>query len=610
MPDDIASRSAVLSQRSLPQNASQLHGRIDDAIRLSIARHLKVLDNRKLVDYFRHRTNPFAAGEFWGKTIRSACPLYVYTGDRELYAIIARSVDDLLSTQTPDGCISTRTYDEQPKSSDLWERKYVLLGLQAWYAISSDKRALIAMELMADYTLNQIGPAPRTRIVDTGWAFEGIESSSILEPIMVLYRLTGHQRYLDFARYIVEDEGACKRGSIFEAALNGVLPKDIGSNGDPKQSIAKAYESMSCFEGLLEYYRTTNIARWRDSALRYYKSLIEHEITIIGSGGGEGAYNCGPGTGEQWNHLAHDQSSPTPRLLMETCVTVTWMKFCLQVLRTSGNPTVVDQIELSLYNALLGALRPSGDCWDYFQNFNGTRNAKVNFASDISEFSLSCCTANGPMGLAVIPAVAVMVTDAGMAINLFLPGSYTIAQTDGSAVRLEIATQYPHDGQISVTVTPATARRLAIAVRIPAWSNQTTLVVHGDSSSVTPGTYAVIDRTWSPGDRIELSLDLRCRQFLAPRGSDRAGDNFQALIRGPLVLARDKRLGGDIDAPITFRCDHGGCIATTAQASPPGIQICLDAATTGAPCPLIDYASAGSTWDERSRFRTWMPLQR
>ena len=101
------------------------------------------------------------------------------------------------------------------------------------------------MAQLADYTLSQVGPAPKVRIVDTGWAFYGIESSSILEPIVKLYRLTGYLRYLDFAEYIVENEGACKREDIFQAILNGKDPKDVGSNGNPLESIAKAYEMMS-----------------------------------------------------------------------------------------------------------------------------------------------------------------------------------------------------------------------------------------------------------------------------------------------------------------------------------------------------------------------------
>ena len=221
--------------------AIALKGGFDGLIRRGVEHQLKALDYTKLVDFFRKRANPFAAGEFWGKTVRAACLSYQYRPDPELKRILDATVADLLSAQTPDGCISTRSYPEQPKQSDLWDRKYVLLGLLGYYEINPDPKVLQAMVRLADYTLSQIGPAPKIRIVDTGWAFEGIESSSILEPIVKLYALTGFPRYLGFARYIVETEGACKRGSIFEAAFRGVAPKDIQQQ---RQSEAKHRQSL------------------------------------------------------------------------------------------------------------------------------------------------------------------------------------------------------------------------------------------------------------------------------------------------------------------------------------------------------------------------------
>ena len=596
-------KTAVIDRlRSLPPSALKLSGPLDTAIHASVAHHLKKLDYSKLVDFFRQRTNPFAVGEFWGKTMRAACPLLRYTADPELHALVARSVADLLSTQDPDGCISTRTVTEQPKVSDLWDRKYVLLGLISWYELERDPAVLAALERTADHILSQVGPAPKTRIVDTGWAFEGIESSSILDPMLRLYRLTGHQRYLDFATYIVETEGACKRGSIFEAALAGIAPKDINSNGNPKQSIVKAYETMSCFEGLIDYHRITGVAKWRDAAVAYYRALCEREITVLGSGGGEGPFNCGPGTGEQWNDLAFNQHVPGKRLLMETCVTVTWMKFCQSILRLIGDPTVADQLEISLYNALLGALRPSGDFWDYFQNLNGTRNTKVNFGSIINGFPLSCCTANGPSGFVAALESAVMNGAAGPVINLYLPGQSEITLPDGESVRVAIATRYPYHPTVEITIDPPRRRRFTVALRIPAWSTATSLQVNGEILTAKPGTYATIEREWSPGDHIVLALDLRCRVQLAT-----APDSI-AVLRGPLALSRDRRLPGDIAEAVAFAVDDAGHITATSIEPTIGSQLEMTIPTLGdGTIRMIDYASAGSTWDECSEFRTWLP---
>ena len=80
---------------------------------------------------------------------------------------------------------------------------------------------------LADYTAAQVGSAPKTPITQTGWAFCGIESSSILEPIMKLYHLTEKPAYLELARHIVEETGCCAhchpRDRSRESALQRVI---------------------------------------------------------------------------------------------------------------------------------------------------------------------------------------------------------------------------------------------------------------------------------------------------------------------------------------------------------------------------------------------------
>ena len=128
---------------------------------------------------------------------------------------------------------------------------------------------------MADHLVGQVGPSPKVRIIDTAYitvppqqpgGWQGMESSSILEPMVRLHRLTGKPQYLEFARYIVEVEGGSKRGSIFEAALAGTDVRDFGGDGVPAHRIAHAYTIISCFEGLLEYHRDTGNDRWQRAA--------------------------------------------------------------------------------------------------------------------------------------------------------------------------------------------------------------------------------------------------------------------------------------------------------------------------------------------------------
>lgn len=569
-------------------------------------RLLKALDYSKLVDFFRFSTEKFAAGEFWGKIMRAACLAYQYSHDQELKKIIYDSIDDLLSIQAEDGCISNFKSDNQPYGSDLWERKYLLVGMQEYYRITGDARVLDAMVKLMDYTISQVGYSPKVRIVDTGWAFEGIESSSILGPVVELYRITGNPKYLDFAKYIVEDEGGCKRENIFEAPLVGKDPKDVGDNGNPHESIAKAYEMMSCFEGLAGYCQATGSDHYSKCLIEFYNKVKDQEINIIGSGGAASPFNLGPGSGEQWNHTYCEQTNPNIGRGNETCVTVTWIKLCYQVLMLTGDSRVADQIERSVYNALFGAIHPAGNYFEYYPKLNGTRSMEKGFGYFIGDFNLTCCTANGPTGMAMIPKMALMGMDGGLAVNLYFPGSFSVKPEGGKEVSVHIFTDYPASGLIEITIESVEPEEFTLMLRIPEWSKSTLLKVNGADISTELGTYAMIRRKWSAADRIELRLDMRCQRIDAPHGSNRAGDRYHALMVGPVVLCRDARVG-IVDNAVDIPTDANGYVNAEYVPDSQISKIHYKVPTKSGGIDVIDYASAGATWDEASKFITWMP---
>ena len=104
----------------------------------------------------------------------------------------------------------------------------------------------------------------------------------------------------------------------------------------------------SCFEGLLEYYRVTGIEKWRDAAVNLGRRICESEVSVIGTGG------CWH---ELFDHTKTRQLATNyTGVQQETCVTVTWMKFCLQLLCLTGDSRYADELERSAYNALLGAI--------------------------------------------------------------------------------------------------------------------------------------------------------------------------------------------------------------------------------------------------------------
>lgn len=597
--------------RPLPAGAIQMSGYLEEYIQKSINNWNKgKLPYHEFVNFFRtHAAPQFALGEMWGKAVRSGCMFYRYTHDAELKSILDKTVADLLTTQDANGSISCTPADKQPGSEngDLWERKYVMLGLEEYYAhVDSSPAVLEALKRHADCIIAQVGHAPKKEITDLGWSATNIgaepchiESSTLLEPFMRLFNLTGEQRYLDFATYIVES-GGTKHYNLIELACANTPPYLMSGH------YPKAYEMMSLFEGLVEYYRVTGDAKCRQAFLNLYNNIRTREITIIGNGGADRPFHPYV-AGEAWGNTASEQTNPAITRMMETCVGVKWMKFCSQVLRLTGNPTAMDEIEKYVYNGLLGAMKPSGDGFSYVNLLNGNKVVNYGWGWKFNGFYVTCCNLNGPMGLAYIPYVAVMEDGSGPVVNLYNAGSVNTRTPGGQPLHLTLDTEFPLSGKVVISISPEQKEKFTVKLRIPAWSKGTVLAVNGKRMEVTAGTYAAITRKWSKGDTVELTFDMACRLVDAPHGTDPAGDDFRAVVRGPIVMARDENIDAHYAEPVKVQTRPDGTVdirpvSPTLQATKMEYLVPTDRGDIR----MVDYASVNG-W-EGKRICTWLPL--
>ena len=591
--------------RPLPAGAVRLDGFFENDIRNSIDHWNKgVVPYAAMVDFFRNGRSQFALGEMWGKAVRSGCMFYRYTADPELKEILSQTVKDLLSTVRPNGSISCVPPEKQPDGpgGDLWERKYVLLGLDRYYdLVEADPAVLRAMTDQADCIIEQVGEPPKVPITSLGWSPNHIESSTLLEPFMRLYNRTGEKRYLDFARYIVSTGGS-EGYDIFRQAYDNVPPHEMGG------PYPKAYEMMSMFEGAVEYYRVTGDEYVRRSFMNLYDNIRRNEITIVGNGGGDQPYHPAV-MGEGWDHTAVEQTNPDITRMMETCVGVTWMKFCSQILRLTGDPSAVDEIEKYIYNGLLGAMKPSGDGFSYVNLFNGEKVTTYGWGTTFGSLPVTCCNLNGPMGLAYIPFVAVMESDRGPVVNLYNAARAELSTPQGDSLSLRIETDFPLSDRVLVRVDPHAASLFTLSLRIPSWSERTVVKVNGKKvRSVEPGAYLSLERIWKPGDRVELAFDMRCRLLDAPRGSNRAGDSFQALVWGPIVLARDENIDPDYDEPVRVVAGKDRVVRVKRVAPTlASTRLEFEVPTDDGPIRMTDYASVNG-W-EGAHICTWLPVK-
>jgi uncharacterized protein len=98
---------------------------------------------------------------------------------------------------------------------------------------------------------------------------------------------------------------------------------------------------------------------------------------------------------------------------------------------------------------------------------------------------------------------------------------------------------------------------------------------------------------------------MRCRVIDAPHGSNREGDNFEALERGPVVLARDENVDADYDKPVKIVSHAGYVDLTPAAPERPGTKMEFRALTSTGTISLVDYASVNN-WNQ-THICTWLP---
>ena len=561
------------------------------------------------------------AGEFWGKWFTSAALAYGYQPSAANRDILDKSVAELMKTQDADGRISSYSRSNDFGAWDIWGRKYVLLGLISYYYQTGDKESLKAACRATDAIIEIAGPGKK-KITETGLRIIGsLSSCSILEPVVLVYQWSGNRKYLDFARYIVKLwSEACDynpRGlRLIEGALEGIDPILIAA--------PKGYEMMSCYEGLCELYRVTGEQQFLDAVVKFGKSVLKKEIMIVGSGS----------SAELWCDGANRQTEILEQP-METCVTVTWMKLCYQLLQLTGDPIWADQLEISLYNALSGAMIDEGKWWAYFSPLIGERMPSP---MQVPVCNSSCCVANGPRGMLITPEWSVMKSESGPVINLYSKGTWAQKLKNGTEVKIIQETDYPENKEILIHIDLVKPERFTISLRIPEWDKDTRLMVNNEQINCVPGTYARIERNWKTGDQISLEMDLRGRIIRAP-----GSVNDLAVMRGPIVLALDNRMVKSADynlwlLPQGTQWQHKDELGGLKYVLPtPGLTsgspdqyIELTPFTSKPPnvwmafevpflyrythffdhkqinLVMCDYASAGNQYSDKNLFRVWL----
>jgi DUF1680 family protein len=265
----------------------------------------------------------------------------------------------------------------------------------------------------------------------------------------------------------------------------------------------------------------------------------------------------------------------------ELCSVVEYMFSLEHALSIVGAASLGDRLERLAFNALPGAF--SDDMWahQYNQEPNQVECSlhQKPWTTDGPESGLyglepnfGCCTANFHQGWPKFANSLFLLSgdqqsDAhdGLVAAVYAPCEVRTS-VRGVSVHLVEETGYPFRGMVRLTVNPAAPFSFPFQFRIPSWAAGTTITVNGKQASLpAAGSFARIERTWHPGDRVEISFPM------TPRISRWFHDSI-AVERGPLVFSygigedwvklRDRGMTADWQVFPTTQWNYGLCVDT------------------------------------------------
>lgn len=520
-------------------------GIMNDAVHFVIDNQLRSRETWKLyIDVFNSREDSNDErwrGEYFGKQMRGACLAYQYTQDEELYDTLTWACEELLKTQDELGRIATYNVDNEFHGWDMWCRKYVLTGLQHFYHICKDeelkKNIMEACCKHLDYIISKIGPG-KIDITTTSKWWGCVNSCTILEPVMEMVKLTGFDRYMDFAKYIISTGGSSDCNFI-ELALDGQkMPYEY--------PVTKAYEIMSFFEGLLAYYEVTGEKMYFEAADKFFEAVNDSDITIIG---------CSGCTHELFDNSVMKQTEYSEEIMQETCVTVTWMRIMYRLYKLTCDTKYIDRIEQSGFNALYGSLNTDGSkqlelvskkycdakTFDsYSPLYMNSRGRGIGgyLEFDNGEYG-GCCVAIGACGVSLVPLSAIECNDNHIYINYQFRGTAVIKDAKGRDIILNFESDYPTTDRCVVKVQADDEVGMIFHIRKPCWCDK--MSVNG--TEVREDGYYQLPTEVKNGDQIVFEWPMN---FMVNELNDKV-----AFTYGPLVMAcdsaKDER---DIEKPI------------------------------------------------------------
>jgi DUF1680 family protein len=423
-------------------------------------------------------------------------------GDEKMIDEAKTWIEAVFKSQRPDGYFGP--WIEKNGKPDLWGNMIMLRCLQSYYEYSGDSRVI---DLMTKYFKWQLN-LPDDRFLKDYW--ENSRGGDNLLSVYWLYNITGDKFLLDLAEKTHRNTANWQQRSS--------LPNWHNVN------IAQ------CFREPASYYM---LSKDSSSLIATYNDfrLIRNTFGQVPGG------MFGADENARMGYI-------DPRQGTETCGFVEQMASDELLLMMTGDPFWAEHCENVAFNSFPASMMPDMKSLRYITSPNQSISDSKNHHPGIDNngpflamnpFSSRCCQHNHGQGWPYYIEHLVMATpDNGIAAAIFGACTASAKVSDGKSVEIVEDSNYPFEESICFTINPSEKVSFPFYIRIPMWTENSTVSVNGKPIAVKllPGKYLCLEREWKKGDRVVLEIPMKLTQSVWT-----VNQNSRSIHYGPLTFS-------------------------------------------------------------------------
>jgi len=479
------------------------------------------------------------------KWIEAASYVLATHPDPTLAALVDGLADRIIRAQQPDGYLNTHFTAIQPemrwKNLRDWHEMYcaghLIEGAVAHYQATGDPKLLQALARYADHIDARFGPEPDKK--------QGYGGHPEIELALVrLAQATGEARYLKLAKYLVDERGQQPYYYDIEARARGEDPKNFWAKNyeycqahapirEQTKVVGHAVRALYLLSGIADLADATDDASLLETCEQLWDNLVHRRMYLTG----------GIGPSHRNEGFTSDYDLPDESAYAETCAAIALIMWNARLVQFAGDGKYADVIEQTLYNGFISGVALDGKHFFYENPL-----ASPGDHHRTEWFVCPCCPPNLGRILASVGNYFYSTGTHALWVHLYAQSTATMTVND-EPVQVRQVTQYPWDGQITLTLSLAQARPFTLHLHIPGWCDQWSIQINGaplkfDMPPVNG--YLAITRTWRPDDTVELNLAMFVQSVWA-HPSVRQMQGRLALQRGPIIYALEGVDHGNIN---------------------------------------------------------------